>query len=270
MFSNKLFNISEFAKISGVTRQTLIYYDRIGLFSPAVVADNKYRKYSHGQIATISAITILRDLGVPLKKIKNYITDVSPKKTVEILNYQLKIINDKIDELSSLKNMLSLRINQIHTGQAGELNRYSLQTVENKIPFFVGKEINCKHLDISDDIMIDFFKTVEKKKIPLIFAIGYLKTLPAESDRNDFYVNRMCFRLKDEKNANFFMPEGQYLVTYGKGDYGDTDVLYGNLLNYAKEEGLSLTGPFYEEYLIDELAEKSPSDFILKISVKVE
>lgn len=44
-----LFTVSQFAQMCGVSRQTLIYYDREGIFSPQVVGENGYRYYSHLQ-----------------------------------------------------------------------------------------------------------------------------------------------------------------------------------------------------------------------------
>lgn len=268
----KLFNISEFAKISGVTRQTLIYYDRIGLFSPAVVDENKYRKYSHGQIETISAITVLSDLGVPLKKIKGLLKDVSPEKTVKALNYQLGIIEEKINELSALKNMLLLRINQIKSGKDAslKLNSFFFETVNKEVPFYVGKEINCKQLNVSDEVMIDFFTTLEGTKIPMIFSMGAIKSVEAVKNGRADEISRVSFRLSDEKSANFFMPSGKYLVGYGKGDYGKFGDFYDKTLDYLNKNNLCPQGFFYEEYLIDELSEKNPDEFIFKVSVKVE
>ena len=38
-----MYTISEMASIFGVSRQTLIYYDKIGLFAPAEVNEKGYR-----------------------------------------------------------------------------------------------------------------------------------------------------------------------------------------------------------------------------------
>ena len=61
--SEKLFKITEFAKIAGMNRKTLQYYDEIGLFSPAYVAENGYRYYSLFQLDWLALIAVLRDLG---------------------------------------------------------------------------------------------------------------------------------------------------------------------------------------------------------------
>lgn len=66
--------ISEFAKLSGVSRKTLIYYDKIGLFCPETVnPESGYRYYSYLQLDVISAIYALKEIGTPLKDINVYL-----------------------------------------------------------------------------------------------------------------------------------------------------------------------------------------------------
>ena len=64
-----MYTISEMASIFGVSRQTLIYYDKIGLFAPAEVNEKGYRFYSPTQIPLMRLICMLRDLGVDLDEI---------------------------------------------------------------------------------------------------------------------------------------------------------------------------------------------------------
>ena len=52
------------ASLFNVSRQTLIYYDKIGLFKPAVVNEREGRFYSPIQIPLIRLIRMLRDLGL--------------------------------------------------------------------------------------------------------------------------------------------------------------------------------------------------------------
>jgi len=90
MFLNNFFTISDFAKLMGISRQTLIYYDRIDLFKPIKVLDNQYRLYSRNQINVISLITMLSEMGVPLKEIKGIIDDISPDKAINRTNHTRK------------------------------------------------------------------------------------------------------------------------------------------------------------------------------------
>lgn len=264
-------NISDFAKIAGVSRQTLIYYDRIGLFRPAFTASNKYRAYTHNQVNTIGIVTILRDLGVPLKKIKEISTNISADTMEKTLRYQLKEIEEKIEKLSVLKDMTQIRIEQISEGkQAARKNeKFSVIELVEDVPVYLGDEIGCAQEDIDDEIVLSFFDKIEKRGLPSVFTFGYIKNAEDILRNGDGKVSRMWFRLKNAKHANAFIKKGKYLVGYAKGDYGKTDYIYDELSAYAKKNGVVVEGNVYEEYLIDEFSEKDPDEYLLKILVRV-
>ncbi|EGT4207022.1 MerR family DNA-binding transcriptional regulator, partial [Clostridioides difficile] len=46
------FTTGEFAKLCGISKQTLIFYDKIGIFSPEYKDKNNYRYYSVYQYDT--------------------------------------------------------------------------------------------------------------------------------------------------------------------------------------------------------------------------
>ena len=54
----RLFSIGQFAALHGVNKKTLMWYDEIGLFCPAVVKENGYRYYTYFQSATLEAILL--------------------------------------------------------------------------------------------------------------------------------------------------------------------------------------------------------------------
>lgn len=272
MLQKKLLNISDFAEISGVSRQTLIYYDRIGLFSPAFVADNKYRMYSHNQVDNIGIITILSDLGVPLKKIKDILANISVETMEKTLKYQLDAIQEKIEKLIVLRDMTRIRLEQIEEGKniSSDSPNFFIKEIPDDIPIRVGNRIDRKQEDIGDETILDFFDTVEQSGLPLIFSFGYVKNAEDILQNTCHTVSRMWFRLKNRKYANASIPAGKYLIGYGKGDYGKTNYIYRDLLTYANENGFTIAGNIYEEYLIDELSEKNPDNFVLQVRVPIK
>lgn len=82
-------------------------------------------------------------------------------------------------------------------------------------------------------------------------------------------LNRFFFEMV-EKNADLFMPRGKYLIGYGKGDYGNVKDFYDKMLDCVNKNNLCPQGFFYEEYLIDELSEKNPDNFIFKVGVRID
>ncbi|MDE7249121.1 MAG: MerR family transcriptional regulator [Lachnospiraceae bacterium] len=105
--SEELFKITEFAKIASTNRKTLQYYDEIGLFSPAYVAENGYRYYSLLQLDQLALIAVLRDLGLPLREIKQYQEYGSAEELGHLLEAKSREIDHCIELLQRRKTMLT-------------------------------------------------------------------------------------------------------------------------------------------------------------------
>ena len=75
MRESGLIKISEMASLHGISRQTLILYDKNGLFKPVWVAENGYRYYSVDQVPRLRLICLLKEMGVPLTRIRTLVDD---------------------------------------------------------------------------------------------------------------------------------------------------------------------------------------------------
>lgn len=91
--------ISEMSKLHGISRQTLIYYDMIGLFKPESVDSNGYRYYSWRQIPLLREICFLKEAGMPLKEV------------IERLGK--RTIHGELESLLEQKNVLSTRLESL-------------------------------------------------------------------------------------------------------------------------------------------------------------
>jgi len=88
----------------GLTRQTLIYYDRIGLFAPAHVNEEGYRLYEPTQIPFLRLICLMRDLGLELKEIKEVLRRPDPDSLVSCLANQVERLDGEIDRLRAKRD----------------------------------------------------------------------------------------------------------------------------------------------------------------------
>ena len=60
---DKLLTIGQFAAMHGINKKTLMWYDEIGLFKPAVInPENGYRCYNYYQSPVLETILLLREL----------------------------------------------------------------------------------------------------------------------------------------------------------------------------------------------------------------
>lgn len=272
MLSKNYFTISDFAKLMGLSRQTLIYYDRIGLFKPAKTLNNNYRLYSRNQINLLSLITMLAEMGVPLKEIQPIVENISPDTALEILKKQRNEAHEKMQRFQMLEDMISLRIEQIEFGKEVLENKVaslSITEIKEDIPLYLGDEINHSWDDILDDYIIDFYEKCEGMDFPLIFSAGQMKRRDDILAGRSEVVAKMCFILNDLSRANSVIPKGKYAVGYVQGDCEKTDDVYNRLVSFIKDNGLRIVGNAYEEYLLDELVESRRNNFLMKVLIQV-
>ena len=80
MGKQEYLSAGRFAALVGTTKETLFHYDEIGLFVPKRRGANGYRYYAMDQMETFDVIGMLRELGMPLAEIRNYLEQRSPEK----------------------------------------------------------------------------------------------------------------------------------------------------------------------------------------------
>ena len=108
-FQNKI-STGTFAKLCGVPKKTLLYYDEIGLFQPDHIAENGYRYYSYRQFEMLSVILALRAIGMPLKEIKEYIDQRTPENMIRLFREEDRKIQSEIKKLKQTRQFLQTRI----------------------------------------------------------------------------------------------------------------------------------------------------------------
>jgi len=69
----RTYTIREAARESGLTEDTIRYYERIGLLPRANRKANTHRVYAEGDIHTMKLIVCLRKTGMPLEEIKPFL-----------------------------------------------------------------------------------------------------------------------------------------------------------------------------------------------------
>lgn len=105
-----MYTISEMANIFGVSRQTLIYYDKIGLFGPAEVNEKGYRFYSPTQIPLMRLICMLRDLGVDLDEITRLTSSYDVAEMARKLQERVSELDGQITELEKERSSVQERL----------------------------------------------------------------------------------------------------------------------------------------------------------------
>lgn len=96
----RIYNVTEFAKLCGVTPRTIKYYEELGLFCPEKVESNGYRVYNAGQMDEISAIRLFKEHGLSLKEIREIVACNDTDGMIRRLKRQQEILAERILHLN--------------------------------------------------------------------------------------------------------------------------------------------------------------------------
>ena len=116
---DNLFSIGEVAKYQNISKQTLIFYDKAGVFRPAWVDPaNGYRYYSASQLDYLDTILIMKQIGFSLQEIKDHMQHYDLDSSLAMLRRQLDVIDQKVAGLKQVRRRVQNRCDQMEAARA--------------------------------------------------------------------------------------------------------------------------------------------------------
>lgn len=107
--------IKETSQLTGVTADTLRYYERIGLIPPVPRNDNGIRNYDEISLGWINFIKCMRAAGLPVEALIEYVTlykggSATDEARRQILIEQRDILEQKVKALQDTLEKLNFKI----------------------------------------------------------------------------------------------------------------------------------------------------------------
>ncbi|MEG1500736.1 MAG: MerR family transcriptional regulator [Clostridiales bacterium] len=268
-----IFTIGEFAKIHNCSKQTLIFYDKIGLLKPYIKDENNgYRYYSAEQIELLDTIFILKEIGVPLQSIKEYLENRSTQNSINLLNQQKKYLQEKIQELTAIKNRLNKKLDILQSAQKLQLTN---DILIKQLPAQLQVRIDfapTNDLLIIDNATKELVNYLTDKKYPYNYQLGYI--IARENIMaGDYFTHKGIFTIIDKTIDDpyfYIRPQGRYAIIYHKGPYPRTDISYEHLLQEIEKANYQICGDSYELALIDNFSTGQERDYITQIAVPIQ
>lgn len=95
-----MYKISEFAEMTGLTKETLRYYAEVKLLEPAFIdPNNHYRYYDDGSYFLAILLLKLRRLGFTIQEMISVMEDESFANLEALLMQKRKLIKKQMEEL---------------------------------------------------------------------------------------------------------------------------------------------------------------------------
>jgi DNA-binding transcriptional MerR regulator len=94
-----MLTISKLGKRFGLSRATILYYEREGLLEPASRAANGYRWYGDKEVERLTQIVGFRSYGVPVRDIRDLLARDSDQAHEQILRKRFAQMETEIQDL---------------------------------------------------------------------------------------------------------------------------------------------------------------------------
>lgn len=270
--TDDLIRISEMARMCGISRQTLILYDKNGLLKPVFVSATGYRYYSVDQLPYLRHICLLKSLGVTLAELNAYLHEVSPddrpERAAELLDSRAADIREQVDKL---------RRQAAEVNQLGRLLRHAptrernvdvpyVEWIEERRAIFV--PFPTEQMDstkLHTTLMEAWRKLLDAGMIPSQ-GFGSLIRTEAISTLTPLKGAGSIVLVPHEQEVRgatvVTLPAGEYATMYNFSMPYDLEP-DRRLLAWVKEQGMESQGDIVDRCLLDTVfhTEEHPTDF---------
>ncbi len=101
--------IGEVSKLFDIPKQTLRYYEQEGILKSNKHTDNGYRLYNIEDIIMLSDVITYRDVGVPIKEIRNMFNTMDLENVIDTISSSEKRIKEKIAYYKKMEERINKR-----------------------------------------------------------------------------------------------------------------------------------------------------------------
>lgn len=113
MNDDKIFSTKEVIELTGFSKDTLRYYEKIGIISNVIRNRNNYRQYTEENINWLILVQYLKKLNISTNEIAKFPNLTIEESKIYIKNYQQEI-RHKIKELNDIDDKLTVKLEALN------------------------------------------------------------------------------------------------------------------------------------------------------------
>lgn len=280
-----MFRIGEFAKLSGLSIDTLYHYEKMRILLPGEVDPyTGYRRYDASQLAAVYKILALKDAGFSLEEIAHTLDNHTPTSSL------LKLLEEKAflleEELSREKNRIDrLRTNifLIKNGGIPIMNEITVKRVEPILAASVRRSFAKSRFD---DELGSMWQEVNKyidekggkRTIPcmMLYHRGWYDlekwTAAEESEPLDVeVVEPVTENFEGSETVKVYeLPAAdQMACVVHKGPFSTIGKTNGALYEWIRQNGYQAAGPVREIYHKGDWVTEDPEEYITELQIPI-
>ncbi|MEH7383800.1 MerR family transcriptional regulator [Bacillus sp. JJ1521] len=268
--NRKYLSTGEFAKLCKINKQTLYYYDQIGLLSPVFKNEKGYRFYSINQIELFHVIDLLKDLGMSLNDIQQYMQNKSPEGFLTLMYQQKEEIVKKRQEIELKEKMIEAKIELIEEASKINFDQVTLEQLP-EATLYLSRNIENNTEEEFLEVISDFIGELNESQLDTGYPIGVItkreQVLKGEFSKYSYlYIEQPN---QQEGYPYFQAVKGDFLIGYHIGDEKKIHKTYNRLFSEMERLNVTMGDYAFEEYIYDTVVKNDKEDFVTKIMLQV-
>ena len=268
--SQRFLKTGEFAAFCNTTKDTLFHYDDIGLLKPLRTAPNGYRYYSLNQIYMFDLITTLKELGLSLEQIKNYMDRRDSDAFVTLLKEQDKRLKAKIDQLTRRRRLLRNTLAQMRESFDVEEDVITVEEMPDEY-FIISDPITNQSEKALFAVVSRHWDYCTKHNAYDDFVTGEI--IAYENIKNGSFASSWYSSHIDKKIKSRYLhikPAGSYATKYIRCSYYGLKEEYRKFCEEVTAMGYKICGDIYQNDITNYLSERYADDYLMRLEVRVE
>jgi len=271
-------SIGELAKILGISNQTLIYYDKIGLLAPDWIDPvNGYRYYSKSKIFSLSTVKYLKNAGFSLKEIQDYLKKKNIKDIVHIYQNKIAEIRKEISLLEESENQIKTYIHFFEKMVSSKtlidsslIEKMTLKHFPQRKIVFIRKKIKFDYptlMFLYNQLLTLVFENNLKvnDQVISVFHGGYDHIY---HQKTDFEIALELMEPASHKNIRH-LPAQEYLSFIHRGKYPSSIQSYEKMKKWIKENDYEINGAIMHFLLVPIASCQDPEETVFEILLPV-
>jgi DNA-binding transcriptional MerR regulator len=268
--NGKYLTTGEFAKLCRVNKQTLFYYDQIGLFSPILKNEKGYRYYSIRQIELFFVIDLLKDIGMSLNDIQEYTQNKTPESFLSLMYRKKEEIVEKLQEIEAKKKIIDSKIALMEEASRLNFQQVTLEQLP-EVTLYLSRNIENITDEKFVEVVSDFINELSQSKLDTGYPIGVITK--REQVLKGEFTNYSYLYMEQphpkEGYPYFKSVKGDFLIGYHIGDEKTIHKTYKRLFSEMERLNLTLGDFVFEEYIYDTVVMNHNEDYVTKIMIQV-
>jgi DNA-binding transcriptional MerR regulator len=267
----KYLTTGEFAKLCKVNKQTLFFYDQIGLLSPVHKNEKGYRYYSIRQIDLFFVIDLLKELGMSLNDIQQYTQNKSPESFLSLMYQKKEEIVKKRQEIEMKEKMIETKISLMEEATYLDFQQMTLETLP-EVKLYLSRNIENLTDEEYLEVFSEFINELNISQLDTGYPIGVIRK--RENVLKGEFTNYSYLYIEQphpkEGFPYFKSVKGDFLIGYHIGLEKTIHETYQRLFSEMDRLNLVLGDYVFEEYIYDTVVMNHKEEYVTKIMIQVD